>query len=363
MSEKKRFEYRAYIFFILLIGVISYRVIPNIYQDLYRYYVYANQISTSNNIKEFLQNTIDERGDFLYYLFHYLLKCLGLCPNFMTGVSVALYYLIILLFLEKIRTYYKFNFSNPIYSTFITLSLLCISDFWTPILIARNLVAILFLILSLYSLWTNKITVSLFLLLFAFCTHLGIFLYLFVFLTIILAHRLLLYLNLLKKFSALKIIISYFILLILIKYSFNIVISVLNSYFSNILPVKYVESYLNKEYENASLISQLGGLGNSFHFIYIYLFGITGFFFVKKWNTLTFYSFFYYLLFVFFSFTLPFVGQRLSLLLPITFAILSYNILSNSNIKSVRSILFTINLSGNLFIWFLQLYLGRASYL
>ena len=327
---EKDIEKRIVIFFICLIAVLSFTIKPTVWLDLFRYYQYAEEIPVDISFVDYLSYELDTHVDFIYYMILYGVKKMHLPVQLVTCIFCTSYYIQIIYLIE----YYRKNCGSRLYSNRIS-SLMFLSSLMAcgPLLfltISRQLTAICFLLFAIILYLHRKYVLMFLFIVIALMTHVGAFIYLLVFfLTYI-------FWKLYSKYS-IKIVTIKFLYIIPILYAVItgriglFILSITSSLLGTILPQAYVDSYLQMT-STSNIIQAHQQLKSALPVLLIYLGTVVLVSIVKRINFITLFTICLSFFMIVFSFSFPFIGQRMHLILPISYYMLLDNIMDDKTI-------------------------------
>lgn len=354
---EKDIEKRIVIFFICLISILSFTIKPTVWLDLFRYYQYAEEIPVDISLGDYLSYELDSHVDFIYYLILYGVKKMHLPVQLVTCFFCTIYYIQIVYLIE----YYRKISGDRVYSLKIS-SLMFLSSLMAcgPLLlltISRQLTAICFLLFAIILYLHRRYTLMFLFVIISLLTHVGVFIYLLVLLFTYIIWKFV------TKFSIKTITLKTFYIVPILYAVFTgkiglFFLSVTSFFLGTILPMAYVESYLQMA-TTSNIIQAHQHLKSAIPVLLIYMGTVILVTIVKKINFLTLFTICLSFFMIVFSFSFPFIGQRMQLILPVAYYMLLDNIMADKTINKNRKALSMFIMFGIVCCYLFELYLCR----
>lgn len=350
-------EKRCVLLFICIIIVLSYSIKPTVWLDLFRYYQYSEEIPIELSILDYISYELSIHVDFIYYLCLFFVKKANIPVQVVTCVFSCMYYIQIIYIIE----YYRKKLGEKQYSVLVS-SLMIFSTLMAcgPLLvltISRQLSAICFLLSALISYLNRKYFLMSLFVLIALMTHVGVFIFLLVLLFAYLIW--IIY----KKFAIRNRTIKMFYIIpitftVLVGNIGLLFLSVISFLLSPILPPAYVEAYLQMT-TTSNIIQTHTRFINALPVLLIYLGTTILIMIVRKINFMILVTISLSFFMILFSFSFPFIGQRMNLILPISFYFLLDGIIADKSINLNFKKLSLFIMFGIICCYLFELYLCR----
>ena len=310
-------ERRCVLLFVCIIIVLSYTMKPTVWLDLFRYYQYSEEIPIELSILDYISYELNIHVDFIYYLCLFLVKKANIPVQTVTSVFSCMYYIQIIYIIEYYRKRYRDRqYSVPV-SLLMIMSTLMVCGPLLVLTISRQLSAICFLLSALISYLNRKYFLMCSFVLIALMTHVGVFIFLlvllFAYLIWIIYNRFAIKSRTVKMFYLIPITFT-----ILVGNIGLLLLSVISFVLSPILPPAYVEAYLQMT-TTSNIIQAHTRFINALPVLIIYLGTTILIMIVRKINFMILFTICLSFFMILFSFSFPFIGQRMNLILPICF--------------------------------------------
>ena len=322
---------------VIILAFWAYIFTPVKGLDLYYYYYEYLPEDKSYTIPEFIMNQVETNNDFMYRVSLMAVDSIGMPIQLVNMFYVGLYYFLIYKILSCYIIKKKIRLSSN------AVQFICISSFFSalPILvfsISRTLSAIVVLYIGIYLILNNKYVIGLIILFLSITFHIAALLFLFS-----LGSGLLF-----NIFNFSRRINSHFL--------FKLSLGLLGVFFLLGLPVLFSQiqafilslnifyTYAGTKYFHEDSISLLDGdylryltYGKLLLMVVMYLCIIS----IKKSDILVNFAIPVFLFFCFVSGTMPFVGDRLMMLIPVLWGTMMLQVMNEYKEKRKNTIIFS----------------------
>lgn len=297
---------KAFIFFTIS-SILAFLFVPNKWLDLTRYYQEAAKINIDQTLFAYIKATYKYNFDFIYYLLFFVCKRLSIPVQLVTALSVGLFYSQSLVLINVVQN--KFEYRLRRYNRYlIDLFAILSVSFILVFSLSRNITALVFLILGIINLLKGRKRAIIYFIVACF-THLLIIPYLIIFLLVYFFH---------KKLPQ-RILIRQILLIVLTIICLNS-IYIMNYIFKLISSMAFFEHYgryadylIFKRHETFSYLSRW----DIFLFYSSAIIMLFGLFLIRKYNSLLWVAFSFYLFLVIsISFSVTLTQRTVILLVP-----------------------------------------------
>jgi hypothetical protein len=289
-------------------AILAFLFVPNKWLDLYRYYGEAAKINIDQSLFAYIKQIYLSNFDFIYYVLLFVCKRLSLPVQLVTAFSVGLFYSQALILINTFQE--KFEYRLSIYTRiFVEIAALSSVSFILVFSLSRNITALVFLFFGLINLMKGKKRAYVYFLIACF-THLVLIPYLSLFLIVY-------YLNKYFPKEKFKRQILIIILTIICIYS----LPIMNYFFHQISYLPFFEHYQRYMdylmFRRRETFSFLGKWDILMFYTdaFIIIFGL---FLIRKYNSLLWVAYIFYLfLVVSISFSVTLTQRTVIILVPL----------------------------------------------